>query len=134
MQENIYKRHLFKLRDILHLLGQCAREKSVNGRHMPAFSDNKYDQPLNILNRFLNTQDKEFLNFLHLVRNSMIHYDGQHNKKNKLNYKVLNTDFITTDNNLGEQIIWSVEEMIEVHRKAKEIFDLEKFKKSPLFK
>jgi len=115
-------------------LDNVLREKSVNGRHLPAFSDEKFDQPLTQLNRFLSTEDKDFLNFLHRVRNSMIHYDGQHNKRNPLNYKIMNLDFVTTDANLGEQIIWGGEEMIETYKRAKEIFDIEKFQKSPLFK
>lgn len=115
-------------------LDNVLREKSVNGRHLPAFSEEKFDQPLSQLNRFLSTGDKEFLNFLHRVRNSMIHYDGQHNKRNSLNYKILNLDFVTTDANLGEQIIWGGEEMIEIYKMVKAIFDINKFQKSPMFK
>lgn len=114
-------------------LDNVLREKNVNGRHLPAFFDTQYNQPLNILNRFLKSEDKLFLTFLHNVRNSMIHYDGQYNKRNQLDYKILTLEFKTTEQNLGEQIIWGTEEMIEVYKRLKAIFSLDMFTNSNLF-
>ncbi|MBI3510738.1 MAG: hypothetical protein HY064_08740 [Bacteroidetes bacterium] len=114
-------------------LDNVLRKKNVNGRHLPAFFDKQYNQPLNILNRFLKSDDKLFLTFLHNVRNSMIHYDGQYNKKNLLDYKILTLEFKTTEHNLGEQIIWGTEEMIEVYKRLKSIFAYDIFINNSLF-
>lgn len=116
-------------------LDNVIREKKVNGRHLPAFSNAKYDQPLTLLNRFLNADDKHFLKFLQNIRNSMIHYDGQYNIRNSLNYKILNLEFKSTEFNIGEQIIWGLEEMIAVYHKLRyKVFTLEKFTNNPMFK
>ena len=114
-------------------LDNVLREKNVKGRHLPAFFDIQYNQPLSILNRLLKSDDKLFLTFLHNVRNSMIHYDGQYNKKNLLDYKILTLEFKTLENNLGEQIIWGPEEMIEVYKRLKSIFAYDVLSNNPLF-
>jgi hypothetical protein len=114
-------------------LDNVLREKNDKGRHLPAFFDTQYNQPLSILNRLLKSDDKLFLTFLHNVRNSMIHYDGQYNKKNFLDYKILALEFKTLESNLGEQIIWGSEEMIEVYKRLKSIFAYDLLSNNPLF-
>lgn len=105
----------------------------VNGRYDAAFINKQYSEPLNLLNKFLSSDNKEFLKFFHKVRNSMIHYDGQYNRNNLLDYRILSLVFKTTDENLGEQIIWGVEEKIELYKIIKNVFQYEKFAKNPLF-
>lgn len=114
-------------------LDNILRGKTSNDKYLPAFFDVNFNQPLNVLNRFLKSEDKLFLNFLHNIRNSMIHYDGQYNKKNLLNFKILTSEFKTTEQNIGEQIIWGVDEMIELYKRLKSIFDYNKLINNHLF-
>lgn len=97
----------------------------------PAISDNAIDQAPTLLNPFLKKEDKDFLDFFHKVRNSLIHYDGNHNKKSRLDYTFSGTHFLTTENNLGQQIEWSVNELIELYQKIKLIYNKEKLLAHP---
>jgi len=108
-------------------------ERNINGIYLPAFMDKKFDQPFTLINKFLKSEDRKFLEFLHNFRNSMIHYHGQYNKRNNLNYKLLSLIFKTTDKNLGQQIMWGMEEIVELYKKLKNVFQYDKFAKNGEF-
>lgn len=100
----------------------------------PAFHDNNFDEALQIHNRSLSKADKEFLDFFHDVRNCMIHYDGEYNIKNKLNFEFCGLKFITTTENIGKQIIWNQKALLGLYNSLKNIYNFENFNKSYDFK
>lgn len=51
----------------------------------------------------------------------MIHYDGNHNRRNALNYEFLGRTFFTSEQNLGQQIEYSVHEVLALGRNVAEI-------------
>jgi hypothetical protein len=102
------------------------------GNDNPSFLDARIDQPLFLLNRFLSKGDKKFLDFFNKIRNSVVHHDGEHNKMNRLDYIHCGTHFLTTEANLGTQIIWRFSEMIEIYSRLKKIYDYSVFVKSEL--
>lgn len=97
----------------------------------PAITGETIDKAVNLLFPFISKQDKAFLEFFHLVRNSMIHYNGCHNKRNPLNYIFCGTHFLTTKDNLGKGIVWNVNELIELYNSIKNIYNPTRFLKNP---
>jgi hypothetical protein len=93
----------------------------------PSLSVEIIDKALELLNPFLNKEEKAFLVFFHKVRNSLIHHDGNHNKKNALNYVFCGITFQTSEQNIGQQIEWGIRELLELYNSIKSIYNSEKF-------
>lgn len=87
-----------------------------------SLSEEKIDKAPTLLYPFLKKEDKEFLNFFHKIRNSVIHYDGNHNKRNSIDYKFGDVHFFTTEVNHGKQIEWGIDQLIDLYHRVKEIF------------
>ncbi len=121
-------------------------DQHVDGNYSHIFFTDKMDEPLNKLNRFLVKENKDFLNFFHKLRNSMVHFSALHNKRNPLDYKLgmkipqgteqfeLYREYKTTDQNLGQLIIFGLSDLHALYFKLKDIFQSEKFTKHPHFK
>lgn len=100
----------------------------------PEFSNENTDMAIAFLNKYLSKPDKEFVGFLRYIRNSLIHYDGNHNEKNKLNHEFAGRKFITTPNNIGKQITYSLAELVETYKTAKRIVSFENLIQNDYFK
>ncbi len=77
----------------------------------PEHHDHMVKEGLNRLNRYFAKDDKRFLSFFTLLRNSVIHHDGNHNRSHRLDFVYRGHHFETTDANIGSQIQLSFEEL-----------------------
>jgi len=77
----------------------------------PERDDQMVKEGMNRLNRYFTRDDKRFLRFFTLLRNSVIHHDGNHNLTNPLDFVYRGHHFETTDVNVGSQIQLSLAEL-----------------------
>lgn len=91
----------------------------------PEFSEERRDAALQGIFRFLSKEDKEFLDFFRRVRISVVHYEGRHNRSNRLNYTFRNTRFKTEDKDLGESIFFGMRHILGFYEDLIRIFDPE---------
>lgn len=92
----------------------------------PCFNTTNANQPLNYLSKLLTKDEKDLISFFHSFRNSMAHYDGNHNLNNKLNYKLGNTKFETRGKDIGKQISWGIEDIFELYDNLRLIYKQDK--------
>jgi hypothetical protein len=90
---------------------------------LPEESEEKFEQEVALLNRFLAADSKNFLEFLRRIRNSVVHYDGRHNQRNALDYCINEHIYKTTNENIGKPISFYIKDLISIYEKIISIFD-----------
>lgn len=91
----------------------------------PEFSPERRDAALNALNRYLSKSDKRLLDFFRRFRNSLVHYEGRHNKANPLDFILLGRRIATTDTNLGEGIEMSMDQVYHLFDEVLRVFSVQ---------
>jgi hypothetical protein len=92
----------------------------------PEFHKEPHEGEVAALASFLTKEDKQFLDFFRRLRNSTVHYDGSHNRRNSLDFTFNGSHFHTTEANLGHQIGYWFSDLFAIHTRLKEIFAVEK--------
>jgi len=99
----------------------------------PEFNNNTYDGAICLLNRYVSKQDAAFLKFFRQIRNSVVHYDGNHNARNKLDFVYRGRSFETSTNDIGSQIQFSISDLIGFYEELRRIFDFSNLSQNPAF-
>lgn len=99
----------------------------------PEHYDGDIDAAIQLINRYLSKEDKKFLEFYRRLRNSVVHYDGNHNKKNGLDYIFQGVHFLSSDTNIGTQIIFSHTGLRELYSRIKMIYSCDNLFRNQLF-
>ncbi len=105
----------------------------LNGKDPPEpeFHTEQHEEEVAALNPFLTKVDKRFLVFFRRIRNSTVHYDGNHNVRNRLNFEFNGIRFLTTDESLGTQIKYSLSDLVAIYQRLKSAFDVERIIENP---
>lgn len=83
----------------------------------PEFHKQAHEGEVSALCPYLSKEDKKFLEFFRRLRNSTVHYDGNHNLKNSLDYEFNGTHSLTTEGNLGTQITFWFSDLFAMHER-----------------
>jgi hypothetical protein len=125
------------LNDVFMVLSRyCILLNNVLRRHsepFPELNESKVDDGPRVLNRFLSKEDKRFCEFFTILRNSLIHYDGNHNQFNRLNHMFCDKEFKTTADNLGKQIGYDLSDILEIFNVVRRIFSVDHLSKHQQF-
>lgn len=97
------------------------------------FSDENTDMAISYLNKYLSKEQKVFVEFLRLVRNTMVHHEGLHNSRNKLNHEFMGRKFETTRDLLYKPVDFYLSEVIGFYQQTSEIFSFENLAKNSYF-
>lgn len=98
------------------------------------YNEDDVDGAINFSNKFLTADQKLFVDFLRLVRNTMVHHGGRHNVKNKLNHKLMGRKFITEPESVDKPIEFYLSELIEFYKQLTSIFSFENLYKNEHFR
>ena len=90
-----------------------------------------YEELIAALNPFLSREHKRFLEFFRRIRNSLVHYDGNHNLRNRLDFEFNGTHFLTTDENLGTQIRYWLSDLVAIYYHLKQVFTIDPILANP---
>jgi hypothetical protein len=82
------------------------------------YNDDNIDSAIQLSNRFLPREGKQFFDFFRLVRNSMVHHGGRHNKKNSLNHDFEGRRFETTGAVLNQPIPFFLSEVLAFYSQS----------------
>ena len=97
----------------------------------PEFFMEPHEEEVAALSPFLAKEEKRFLDFFRRIRNSTVHYDGNHNVRNGLDFEFNGTHFLTTDANVGTQINYWLSDLVAIYQRLKVVFDLDKLLANP---
>lgn len=105
----------------------------INGMEPPEpeFHQKAYEGEILALGPFLTKHDKRFLDFFRRLRNSTVHYDGNHNLRNSLKFTFDGVAFITTEANLGRQIGYWFSTLFGIYDQIKKTFSVDKILTNP---
>lgn len=112
--------------------GVLARNIIDNKRPIaPEFHKEAHEGEVLALGTFLTKEDKLFLDFFRRLRNSTVHYNGNHNRRNRLDYEFNGSHFLTTDANIGRQIDYWFSDLFALHAQLEVIFATPKLLAQP---
>ena len=97
------------------------------------YNDDKVEAAIQLSNKFLPKEGRQFIEFFRLVRNSMVHHGGRHNKKNQLHHDFEGRRFETTDAALSQPIPFYLSEVLAFYTRALEFMSYKSLLKNPHF-
>jgi hypothetical protein len=126
-------------RALINDLFLCVARHSVLARNIvlhkrplePEFYQESHEGEILALGAFLTKEDKQFLDFFRRVRNATVHYNGNHNVRNRLDFEFNGTHFLTTEKNVGAQIGYWFSDLFAIHNQLESIFAADKVMQHP---
>lgn len=91
----------------------------------PEFHQHAHEGEITALMPFVAKEYKPFLEFFRRIRNSAVHYDGNHNRRNAVDFVFNGSHFLTTEENIGTQIQYWMSDLVAMYHQLKAAFHTE---------